>query len=272
MYASQLRYHRIPDGQVNFYLIPTNDVWARDNGPIFVTDQNGKQVITNWGFNGWGGRFEGELDNQVPAKAAKAMGLPMVSPSLFIEGGAVEVDGKGNFMATRTSIIDPNRNPGLSQQEIEAVFSQYFGVDRFIWLTGAGPGVCEKWGDTTNSHIDLIARFTPQSAILYSCSEDSSDPRTEMHTRHLAELEQQVDILGLDYQLIPLPEPAGGVYQISRRNRLARITALRCGLQQLLRCQPCGLGAGVWQQTRPGCTGDHPRALPKPGGDRFGLR
>jgi agmatine deiminase len=75
--------------------------------------------------------------------------------------------------------------------------------------------VCEQWGDTTDSHIDLIARFTPQSTILYSSSDDPSDPRYQMHKTHLAELKQQVDRLGLDYQLIPLPEPEGGVYQVS---------------------------------------------------------
>lgn len=213
----QLHYHQISEKNIDFYLIPTNDLWARDNGPIFVCDENNEVLITNWTFNGWGERFEYELDNQVPAEIARQIGCVIEDVPLVLEGGAVEVDGKGAFMATRTSIMDHHRNPGNTQKEIEQIVSKYFGVDAFIWLSGSGRGQCEMWGDTTDSHIDLIARFTPQSSIFYNWAENENEPRHEMFSRHRLELEKQISDLSLEYHLVALPEPEGGVYQVTDR-------------------------------------------------------
>ena len=211
----QLKYHRISEANVEIFVIPTNDLWARDNGPIFVYDENQELVITDWTFNGWGGRFDSELDNLVPGEIGQLIGCAVEKPPLVLEGGAVEVDGQGTFLATRSSILDPNRNPGMNQQEVERILSEFFGVDSFIWLSGAGRGECEKWGDTTDSHIDIVARFSPQGAILYNWSQDESDPRHKMFSTHKKELEESLTSLGLDYDLVPLPEPEGGVYQVT---------------------------------------------------------
>ena len=132
--ANQLFYHRIGDKNVDFHIIPTNDVWARDNGPIFVINDLGQVAITDWVFNGWGQRFPHELDNQVPAIIGAELDLPVFQAPMVLEGGAVEVNGAGTFMATRTSMIDPYRNPGKSQEDIEAILSHYLGVKHFIWL------------------------------------------------------------------------------------------------------------------------------------------
>ncbi|NIN70038.1 MAG: agmatine deiminase family protein, partial [Anaerolineae bacterium] len=128
----QLDYFEIGPANVDMYIIPTDDVWARDNGPIFVVNKDGDVAITNWEFNGWAGRFAYQLDNQVPAIIAEQLSLPVFDPPMVLEGGAVEVNGKGTFMATRTSIIDPHRNPGKSQEEIEEILGDYLGVRHFI--------------------------------------------------------------------------------------------------------------------------------------------
>ncbi len=213
--ALQLQYHRINSSHVDYYIIPTDDFWVRDNGPIFVHDPAGEVVITDWTFNGWGGRFEHDLDNLVPGLISAKTGRKAVDAPLILEGGAVEVDGQGVFMATRTSILDENRNPGLSQDQVEQILGEYLGVNRFIWLSGASRGLCEQWGDTTDAHIDITARFTPQGAILYNWSDDPAEPRYHMFARHKHELEVQISRLGLDYALVPLPEPLAGVYQVS---------------------------------------------------------
>jgi agmatine deiminase len=214
--AYQLDYFGIDHSGIEHQIIPVDDVWARDNGPIFVKDDHGDLVITDWTFNGWGKRFDHELDNKVPAAIGDRLGIPVVEPPMVLEGGAVEVNGQGTFMATRSSIMDTHRNPGRSQTEIEAILSKYLGVRHFIWLEGAGRGECEKWGDTTDSHIDIAARFTNDSTILYNWTECQSDPRYPMFARHLEELKAATTESGQSPTLVPLPVPKDGVYQVAK--------------------------------------------------------
>ncbi|MCK4978122.1 MAG: agmatine deiminase family protein, partial [Anaerolineales bacterium] len=213
--ASQLKYFGIGLDNIDFYIMPTDDFWARDNGPIFVVNQNGEPAITNWIFNGWGDRFAYKLDNQVPGIIGEEISVPVFSPSLVLEGGAVEVNGKGTFMATRTSIIDPNRNPGKDQEKIEQILSDYLGVKHFIWLTGARRGECEKWGDETDSHIDIIARFTDDRTVFYNWTDNISDPRYPMLLTHYQELQEARTESGKPLTLVPLPLPKDGVYRIT---------------------------------------------------------
>ena len=110
----QLVYHNIGLKNIDFHIIPTNDVWARDNGPIFVVSDAGETGITDWAFNGWGGRFDFDLDDKVPAAIGEQLDIPVFKAPMVLEAGAVEVNGKGTFLATRTSIIDTYRNPGRS--------------------------------------------------------------------------------------------------------------------------------------------------------------
>jgi agmatine deiminase len=211
--ASQLAYFGIGLENVHFYIIPTNDVWARDNGPIFVLGPDGQVAITDWEFNGWGQRFDFDLDNLVPAAIGEQRSIPVLTPGMVLEGGAVEVNGTGTFLATRSSIIDPYRNPGMSQAEIEAVLAEYLGVRHFIWLTGAGRGECDQWGDETDSHIDIVARFTGESTLLYNWSDDRSDPRYALFERTRAELRAATTESGKPLTLVPLPVPE--VHQVT---------------------------------------------------------
>jgi len=208
-----LDYHGIGLKNIDFQIIPTNDVWARDNGPLFVINNQGDTAITNWKFNGWGDRFPYDLDDQVPALIGEKKDIPVFNVPMVLEGGAVEVNGKGTFLATRTSIIDDFRNPGMSQLEIENTISRNLGVDHFIWLTGAGRGECEQWGDETDSHIDTVARFTDENTVLYNSVTNLSDPRYKMLNISLEELKSATDQSGKPLTLVPLPVPE--VYQIS---------------------------------------------------------
>lgn len=142
--SRSLDYFGIGPKNVELFIIPINNVWVRDNGPIFVVNEQGELAITNWEFNGWGKRFEHELDNQVPARIGEKIAVPVFDAPLVLEGGSLSVSGTGTLLATRTSIIDSYRNPDMSQSEIENTLSQYLGLTHFIWLTGAGRGECEK--------------------------------------------------------------------------------------------------------------------------------
>jgi agmatine deiminase len=213
----QLHFFGIGLRGIDFHIIPTNDVWARDNSPIFVVDKEGRLAVTNWKFNGWGERYKYDRDNQVPVRISAELSLPIFSPPLVLEGGGVEVNGKGTFLATRSSIVNENRNPGKSQKEIEAIISQHLGVKHFIWLTGTKTNdLSIGWADDTDTHIDTVARFTDESAILYAWTNDEADPRYGMLKKLEKELKEATTESGKCVTLVPLPLPQKGVYSTSR--------------------------------------------------------
>jgi agmatine deiminase len=164
----------VPTTNVTFHLSQTNDVWARDNFGVFVRNASGALVLQDWGFNGWGGDFNFAKDNLVPAIASSASGIPLLNLNsvLTVEGGSWELDGAGTFLATKTSILsqaNPSspagvlsiRNLGKTQAQAEAIFTQYIGATKFIWLDG--------WyssDDITDAHIDGFAKFAPGNILV----------------------------------------------------------------------------------------------------------
>ena len=158
-------------GQIDFRAWPTNDVWMRDNGPVFVFDQSNQLCITDWEFNGWGNKADWEKCNQIPKKVAEELGVPVTSIPMVNEGGSVEIDGKGTLMAKGSSILNANRNKGWKKDDAEAYFRRYLGVTNFIWLDG------EKGGDITDDHIDGTARFANGDSIVTFERSDFTDPR-----------------------------------------------------------------------------------------------
>jgi agmatine deiminase len=196
---------RMPN--VEFHVMPLDDVWARDNGPIFVKDRTGRLVITGWNFNGWGEDNAFEKDRRVPAQIARRLGLPCLDADIVTEGGAIEVNGSGSLMATRSSIMNANRNPGKDQGEIEAALSTLLGVEHFVWLSGAQPEICHSLGDGTDWHIDIAARFVDRNTVLTCWTEDDDDPRRPYLQQHLSELEAATDEAGRSLHIIKLPAP-----------------------------------------------------------------
>lgn len=194
--------------KVEVHVVPVDDVWARDVGPVFVKDPSGELVVTDWNFNGWGepaaviGR-----DRNVAATIAAHLRLKREVGGIVTEGGAIEVNGTGTLMATRSSILNPNRNPGKSQHEAEATLSRLLGVSNFVWLSGAPPVDCYRLGDATDFHIDLVARFTGRNVVLANHTDDDSDPRKAFMDRHVAELRASTDEAGAPLEVIPLPCP-----------------------------------------------------------------
>jgi agmatine deiminase len=147
---------------IDFRIYKTDDVWVRDNGPIYVKDKNGTLLIEDWGFNGWGNKAQFTNCNAIPAKIAtdQAKTLVNINAIMTNEGGSVEIDGKGSLMACKSSIINNNRNPAMLQAEAEANFTKYLGITHFIWLDGT-PGL-----EITDQHIDGFARFGNATTIV----------------------------------------------------------------------------------------------------------
>jgi agmatine deiminase len=159
----------VPLTNVDFFVFQTNDVWVRDNGPIFVIDSGGNLKIEDWGFNGWGGKYNYNLCNPIPTSIGNAISTPVVNLNSIMtnEGGAIELDGNGVLLACKSSIISQSpansvRNPGMTQAQAEIVFSQYLGVTKFIWLDG---NVGDP-NDVTDFHIDGFAKFVDDSVIV----------------------------------------------------------------------------------------------------------
>jgi agmatine deiminase len=152
----------VPLTNVDFKIFQTNDVWVRDNGPIFVKDAAGLMRIQDWGFNGWGNKTAYTKCNIIPASIGTAINMPVVNlnTAMKIEGGSYEIDGEGVFLACKSSILNANRNPNMTQAQVEAILSNNLGVTKFIWLDGVA-GL-----EVTDMHIDGFARFANPTTLV----------------------------------------------------------------------------------------------------------
>ena len=156
---------------VEFHRFPTNDAWCRDHGPAFLLNRKvqGLRALVNWNHNAWGGKYPYELDTQIPAHIAEHLGMTMFEPHIVMEGGSIDVNGKGDLLTTTSCLLNPNRNPHLSQQQIEEYLRNYYGVENIIWL---GDGIA---GDDTDGHVDDLSRFVNDDIIVTAIEEDKND-------------------------------------------------------------------------------------------------
>jgi agmatine deiminase len=159
------------DGHVRFYRHPAYEPWCRDHGPIFVKRQHPPQcVVIDWAYNAWGGKYPPhDLDDAVPTLVAEALGLPVYEPGIVMEGGSVDVNGRGTLLTTRSCLLNPNRNPHLDEVQIEGYLRDYLGVSNVVWL---GDGI---EGDDTDGHVDDITRFVNETSILTVVETDPGD-------------------------------------------------------------------------------------------------
>lgn len=157
-----LKAQSVDLAQVDFNIYPNNDFWVRDNGPIYVHDKAGNLVIQDWGFNGWGNKADFEDCNTIPQKIGRDQNRKVVDLNniMINEGGSVELDGNGTLMACKSSILNKNRNPGMTQKEAEDIFTTYLGATNFVWLDG------QAGLEITDQHIDGFARFGNANTIV----------------------------------------------------------------------------------------------------------
>lgn len=200
-----LQQAKVDSSRVASYIVPSNDTWVRDHGPLTVF-HNGQRHLLDFTFNGWGEKYPSELDNQLTRglyRLGAFKGFAIETPGLVLEGGSIEVDGQGSLLTTRECLLSPRRNPGLSQEQIEQHLQQYFGIQQVLWLDH---GHLE--GDDTDGHIDTLARFCDPHTITYvQCSDASDSHYSELQAME-AELKQLKNTQGQSYRLVPLPMPA----------------------------------------------------------------
>ncbi|MDF1629755.1 MAG: agmatine deiminase family protein [Alcanivoracaceae bacterium] len=186
---------QVDQSRLHMRQLDYNDTWARDFGPLCVI-RNGDLLIKDFVFNGWGGKFEATLDNASTSKLD--WNVPVEAVPLVMEGGSLEINSHGQLLTTRYCLLNPNRNPDLSQADIEAQLEHHLGATQVWWL---GHGDLE--GDDTDAHIDTLARFCDDSTIAYVQCTD----KTDSHYDELAKMEQELQTLSAQYQLklVPLP-------------------------------------------------------------------
>lgn len=190
--------------RIRFFDLPSNDTWSRDFGPITVLD-NGRPVLLDYVFNGWGGKFAAELDNLITPRLEQA-GLfgatPLRRYDLVLEGGSIESDGAGTLLTTAQCLLNPNRNPDLDRAMIEELLSRQLGVRHFLWLYQGYLA-----GDDTDSHIDTLARLAPNDTILHVACDDPQDEHFDALDKMAGELKAFRTPDGRPYRLLPLPWP-----------------------------------------------------------------
>lgn len=187
---------------MTFIEIPTNDTWIRDYGYISIKEDDQIKLL-DFTFNGWGGKFEASLDNSVNNSLHQKgyMGItPLEKIDFVLEGGSIESDGEGTILSTSACLCNPNRNGGLSKQEIEEKLNHYLGSDRILWLDHGYLS-----GDDTDSHIDTLARFVNTETIAYVKYEDKDDEHFEALQKMEAQLKEFKTKEGKPYKLVALP-------------------------------------------------------------------
>lgn len=206
---------------VRFHQWPTNRIWTRDSGPIFVRNTEGKVGLNNWRFNAWAKYEDWQLDDQLPARVVDLLQVPAWQPTVevngetrrvVLEGGSIDTNGAGVLLTTEECLLSDvqQRNPGVSRAQMEQIFSDYLGIDQVLWMNR---GVA---GDDTHGHVDDITRFVAEDVIVTAVEPDTTDANHEPLAENLARLKAARTLSGKQYTVVELPLPRPVVFRGQR--------------------------------------------------------
>lgn len=214
---SLLRKAGIDFGRLRFFHFPTDRVWTRDYGPIFVTSSSRAVSMTDWSFNAWAKYPNWQRDNAIPEQIAAALEIDRRQPMhagrpVVLEGGSIDVNGQGLLLTTEECLLSDvqARNPGMGRADLEAIFAQYLGIRKVLWLKR---GIV---GDDTHGHVDDIARFVAPDVIVAAVETDTGDPNHEILHENLELLKGMTDTQGQRLRIVELPMPAPVVFKGQR--------------------------------------------------------
>jgi len=187
---------------VQFFVVPFGDIWMRDIAPIFVMEPNQQAIAAHrFRWNGWGHKYLLAGDDQVAEAVAHLAAVPERAFDFVLEGGAVEVDGLGTCMTTKQCLLNPNRNPHLSQAEIEQRLQLALGVSQILWLEEG------LKNDHTDGHIDTIARFIAPHTVMCMLTDDRTDPNYRVLQDIYQQLQDFRDATDTPLQIVTIPSP-----------------------------------------------------------------
>jgi agmatine deiminase len=188
-------------GQARFHRVAVGDIWLRDTAPIFVKSRSGALGAACFRFNGWGGKYVLPGDDEVAGRVAALCGLPVFNHDWILEGGSVEVDGQGTVLTTRQCLLNPNRNPGMDQTDLEHSLREGLGAEKVLWLE---EGLIN---DHTDGHIDTLARFIAPGVVVCMEARDAGDPNAATLDRIASDLAAFTDAQGRKLQVVRVPSP-----------------------------------------------------------------
>ena len=197
--APEARRRLGPDA--NIIEVALDDSWSRDNGPIFVRREDNRLALANFRFNGWGHKQPCEKDDRLPIFLSERLRLRRYDAPMVLEGGAISVDSDGTLLTTEQCLLNVNRNPGMSQEEIENVLASYLGIRKVVWLAR---GVED---DMTDGHVDGVAGFAMPHVVLAAHTKDGSDPNYRNLEENLARLESATDAKGRPLEVVRMVQP-----------------------------------------------------------------
>ena len=206
---------------VHFHQWPTNRVWLRDSGPIFLTRKNPADspvALTDWRFNAWAKYDDWQLDDQLPLKAADLLHVSAFTPvsgeehRVVLEGGSIDVNGQGTLITTEECLLSTvqQRNQGMSREDLERVFHDYLGIDQVLWMNR---GIA---GDDTHGHVDDITRFVGPHTIVTVTEPNTADENHALLAENLHRLRSARSLDGRPYHIVELPMPSPVVFQGQR--------------------------------------------------------
>ena len=198
--------------KIDFYIHPTDDAWCRDHGPAFlINPEEKKKLIVDWDYNAWGVKYPPFYkDDVIPTKIAKALDIEVVNPGIIMEGGSVDFNGSGTLLTTTACLLNKNRNPGLSQKEIEKYLMDYYGVGQILWLED---GIV---GDDTDGHIDDITRFINEDTVATVIEQDKGDDNYEPLRKNRELLAKMRLPNGKQLNIVEMPMPNKVIYNKER--------------------------------------------------------
>ena len=201
----------LKNAKVKKLLAAHNDAWLRDNGPTFIVNEKGDMAGINWHFNAWGGKYSPwDLDDALAPKILEYTGVQCFEAPLVMEGGSIHVDGQGTMITTEECLLNPNRNPKLSRQQIEDCLKKFLGIQKVIWLKRG------LSGDETDGHVDNIACFAAPGKILLQACDDPRDENCEITRENLHILKESTDAWGRKLEIITIPQPTMMTYNDRR--------------------------------------------------------
>jgi agmatine/peptidylarginine deiminase len=203
--SSLLKNHEVELKKVHFVVTPYNDTWARDHGPITTINDEGKLSIKDFTFTGWGNKFSSDLDNKINKILVDELASPDNNydvVDMVLEGGGIEINESGTLLTTTECLLNDNRNPELSKDDVEEILKGKLGAIDFLWVDHGYLA-----GDDTDSHIDTLVRFAPKNTLVYVGCDDESDEHYSALAKMADQLRSFQTSSGDAYKLIELPWP-----------------------------------------------------------------
>jgi agmatine deiminase len=202
-YDQLLKARQMLKSGIDVVELPNNDSWMRDCGPTFVINKRGETRLVNWRFNAWGGLYsDWSSDEVVPIHVAAIESVEVYNAPLVLEGGSIHVDGEGTLLTTEQCLLNENRNPDLSREQIETYLCEYCGVEKVLWL---GEGV---YNDETSGHIDNLVCFLRPGLVALTWTDDHNDPQYPVSRDAFDRLSSFTDAKGRKLQILKIHQPA----------------------------------------------------------------